>query len=321
MSPWVLKFEKIRQKINRSLNETNPLQGRNPWVDQFIFKTFDEANEWGKSVSTAPFKRWVYNKSLAYLLKEMPSYDSAQPLLGSVEEEALFLSYKKKRFLSAAKPGDVLLVRGNQRISRIIQTLTTSPYSHSAYYLGEGKLLEVEPEGVIISSVDKYIHLDLRLCRPVLIKKDAAEKVHKFMLSQLKKQPRYDVTNIEKLLFKYIYTKVRPDTKVYIGGNTQFEQYYICSGLIAHAFHRVGYPITPSLRFHRKRKRKSLRLDSLEDYIQFAKHWKKNFSQVVPSDFDNSPFFATVKFMYLDGSCTQSSVNWTLEPDPDVAQL
>jgi len=318
MTPWVITFEKFRQQANRSLTRANPLQGQNPWVDQVIFRSFDRANEWGKSITTEPFKRWVYEKSLKYLLSEMPAYDSAQPLLGSKEEEELFLQYKKKRFLDAAKIGDVVLVRGNQRISRIIQTLTTSPYSHSAYYLGEGQLLEVEPEGVVISDITKYLHLDLRLCRPAMIEPNAQKKVHRFLLSQLKKQPKYDVTNIEKLLFKYAYTKFRPDTKVYIGGSTEFEQYYICSGLIAHAFHLAGYPITPSLRFHKRRKKMKLKLDSFADYIQFAKHRKKNFSQVVPSDFDNSPFFATVKFMYLHGSKAEVTVGWTLDKEQEV---
>jgi len=318
MIPWLVKLEKYRQLANRPFVESSPLQGHNPWLDKAIFKSFDKLNDWGKLLSTDNFKHWAYQKSLDYLLSEMPSYDSAQPLLGSKKDEELFIHYKTTRFLEAAELGDVVLVRGNQRISRIIQTLTTSPYSHAAYYLGKGEILEVEPEGVVISQIQKYMHLDVRLCRPVMIKEKSKQKVHQFLLKQLDKQPKYDVTNIEKLLFKYIYTKVRPDIKVYIGGNTEFEQYYICSGLIAHAFHLAGYPITPSLRFNKKKKQKNLKLDTLDDYVHLAKHMKKNFSQVVPSDFDNSPFFATVKFMYLDSSNTAIPFDLQFDAEQEV---
>ena len=38
---------------------------------------------------------------------------------------------------SVMLPGDVLLVEGDQRLSQVISYLTTSPWSHSALYLGD----------------------------------------------------------------------------------------------------------------------------------------------------------------------------------------
>ena len=35
------------------------------------------------------------------------------------------------------RPADVLLVEGNQRVSRVISYLTISPWSHAALYLGD----------------------------------------------------------------------------------------------------------------------------------------------------------------------------------------
>ncbi len=307
-------LEGIRSRVKKEVQKSDLLMGRNHIIDKLIFEGFEKINGIGKALSTDAFKKAAYKKLMDRLLETMPSYDSAQPLLGSKGDEAVFIDYKTKRFLNAAQACDVILVRGNQRISRIIQTLTTSPYSHAAFYLGDGKLLEVEPEGVIISPLSKYIHLDLRICRPSLLEAESKLKVFQFMETMLKEQPKYDVTNIEKLMFKYIYSKFRPDAKVYIGGNTEFETYYICSGMIAHAFQKAGYPIVPSLRFSQNvERRKNTRLKSVSDYFTLARHRPKNFSQVVPADFDNSPFFATVKFMYLDTDIKAQKGNFETE--------
>ena len=293
--------DKIQKKIVDTAAASGLLVGHNKLLDGLIFGGFEHLTELGKSLSPEVVKALAYQKLMERLLETMPSYDSAQPLLGSEEDQEIFFTYKTRRFLEAALPGDVILVRGNQRISRIIQTLTTSPYSHSAYYLGQGELIEAEPEGVVISPISKYINLDLRICRPSLLDKEGLAKVNAFMERMLVEQPKYDVVNIEKLLFKYAYSKFRPDTKVYIGGSTDFERLYICSGMIARAFQEAGYPIAPSLRFrHQKERRKKARLETGEDYFKLALHRTKNYSQIVPCDFDNSPFFATVKFMYLD---------------------
>ena len=190
--------------------------------------------------------------------------------------------------------------KGNQRISHVIQTLTKSPYSHAAFYIGKGKIIETEPAGVIVSDIKKYIGLDIRICRPVMLSAKGKKTVMNHMKKMLDLQPKYDVANIEKLLFKYWYAKFRPDIKVYIGGNTVFEQYYICSGMIAHGFHKAGYPVTPSLRLRNKKKIKSLK--TVAEFVKMAKLFKKNYSQIVPGDFDNSPFFASVKFLFLDSN-------------------
>jgi hypothetical protein len=291
-------MSKARENIiNRILNH-KLLEGRNPGIDRALFRFFNGVNEVGKSLINKKTGDLIYKYLLNYLLQIAPGYEAAQPLLGSKEEEALLLAYKKKRFLEVAKPCDVVLIRGNLRISHIIQTLTKSPYSHAAFYYGAGKIIEAEPEGVLLSEIDKYLELDIRLCRPVMLSAKGKKIVMRHMQDMLKQQPRYDVTNMEKMLFKYWYTKFRPDIKVYIGGNTDFETFYICSGMIAHGFHKAGYPVVPSLRIEKKAKIKSLR--TLAEYEKMVKLCRKNYSQIVPGDFDNSPFFASVKFLYLD---------------------
>lgn len=302
--------------INRILNHSL-LEGRNPGIDRALFRFFNGVSEVGKSLITKKTGAFIYKQLADYLLQIAPGYEAAQPLLGSKEEEALLLNYKKKRFLEVAEPCDVVLIRGNLRISHIIQTLTKSPYSHSAFYCGDGNIIEAEPNGVLLSPIDKYLELDMRLCRPVMLSNKGKKIVMQHMQDMLKIQPRYDVTNMEKLLFKYWYTKFRPDIKVYIGGTTDFERFYICSGMIAHGFHKAGYPVVPSLRFKKKAKIKSLR--TLAEYEKMVQLCRKNYSQIVPGDFDNSPFFASVKFLYLD-SKYNAKRRFTLEKEVEAEE-
>ncbi|PCI29024.1 MAG: hypothetical protein COB67_04990 [SAR324 cluster bacterium] len=315
-APGIQSFfdpDNLRKLLNRKL-----LDGSNPLFDKAVFRLFDSINELGKELSPAIIKDIIYAKMIDYLMEIIPGYESAQPLLGSIEEEAALIAYKRKRFLEVAKPCDVLLVRGNQRVSRMIQTLTQSPYSHAAFYRGKGELIEADPEGVLLCPIDKYIHLDLRICRPVMLGPRGKRVVMRHMEHMLKTQPQYNLENIEKLFFKYWYSKFRPDTKLYIGGDTKFENYYICSGMIAHGFQKAHYPITPSLRFRKPKGRTKVRkIRSVQDYVELISHLKKHYSHIVPGDFDHSPFFASIKFLYLDTKYNVPKRKFLMEHEDD----
>ena len=291
-------FKRVKRFYRQQL-----FQGESSRFDRTIFHFFGTLNAIGKKISPNTVKKWGYNRLIHYLHVPLP-YDSAHSLLGSKKDEKTYLAYRKKRFLEVAEPCDVILIKGNMRLSRIIQTLTHSPYSHSVFYQGNGEIIEADPKGILVSRIDKYIHLDIRICRPVMITGKGKQIVINHMEEMIKKQPKYDVTNIEKLLFKYMYSKFRPDLQVYIGGSTQFEKYYVCSGLIAHGFHKAGYPIIPILRFRKKRRPAGFEMESVEDYFQWVVHTKKNFSQIVPADFDDSSFFVGIKFLCLDNRPT-----------------
>ncbi len=288
-----------KQETIKETGENKILEGKNPKVDKVVVGLLGKMGKMTKSLATKKTREFVGKYLIEYLLQVAPGYECAQPLLGSKEEEKLLFEYKKNRFMEAAKPCDVILVKGNLRISHIIQTLTKSPYSHAALYKGDGEIIEVEPEGVLTNSIDKYIDLDIRISRPVMLPAKGRKSVLAYMDKMIKLQPKYDMENMGNLLFKYWYSKFRPDTKVYIGGSTDFEKYYICSAMIAHAFHKAGYPVTPSLRFKRK-SRKITSLKTVSEFEKMVNLMKKNYSQIVPADFDNSPFFAPVKFLYLD---------------------
>jgi hypothetical protein len=47
---------------------------------------------------------------------------------------------------SALKPGDIVLVEGNTRLSAIIKFLTQSTWSHAALYVGE-RPADIAPSG------------------------------------------------------------------------------------------------------------------------------------------------------------------------------
>src|SRR5438128_376626 len=80
---------------------------------------------------------------------------------------------------ASLRPGDVLLVEGNNRISGVIKYLTQSTWSHAALYVGSvaervdenGEphvLVEVDMSvGVISAPLSKYLDFHTRVCRPV----------------------------------------------------------------------------------------------------------------------------------------------------------
>jgi hypothetical protein len=77
----------------------------------------------------------------------------------------------------ALRPGDILLIEGNTRLSAIIKFLTQSTWSHAALYVGERPgdalpngepkvLLEAEVDtGVTTVPLSKYAHFNTRICR------------------------------------------------------------------------------------------------------------------------------------------------------------
>src|SRR3954454_8462466 len=78
------------------------------------------------------------------------------------------------------RPGDVLLVEGNNHVSGVIKYLTQSTWSHAALFVGPIAGTQVdaggEPhvlieanlgEGVVSAPLSKYQHFHTRICRPI----------------------------------------------------------------------------------------------------------------------------------------------------------
>src|SRR5262245_35030352 len=80
---------------------------------------------------------------------------------------------------ASLRPGDVLLVEGNNHVSGVIKYLTQSPWSHAALYVGPlrgASTADGEPhvmveanieDGVVSVPLSKYSHFHTRVCRPV----------------------------------------------------------------------------------------------------------------------------------------------------------
>jgi Permuted papain-like amidase enzyme, YaeF/YiiX, C92 family len=192
------------------------------------------------------------------------------------------------------RPGDVLLVEGNNRISGVIKYLTQSTWSHAALYVGpimgtrtaqgeEHVLIEANIEdGVVSVPLSKYIQFHTRVCRPVGLTHNDCAKVCDYAIERI--GFAYDLKNITDLL-RYLFPLPVPQRwrrrMIALGSGDPTR--LICSGLIAQAFEAVRYPILPKVtRTESRQKRREI----LEI---------RHSSLYAPRDFDISPYFAVVK--------------------------
>ncbi|EEW26492.1 YiiX/YebB-like N1pC/P60 family cysteine hydrolase [Rhodobacter ferrooxidans] len=185
------------------------------------------------------------------------------------------------------KPGDVLLVEGDKRISAAIKYLTHSTWSHAAFFTGgpaDQELIEADLQaGVRAVPVSAYQHLNTRICRPVGLSPEDMAKVIGFMRGSIGKH--YDLKNVIDLARYLLPTPPVPQRfrrrMLALGSGDPTRA--ICSSLIAEAFQSVRYPILP---------RPAANGDShAAEEIEHIRH----YSLYTPRDFDLSPFFRVVK--------------------------
>src|SRR6267142_4937977 len=122
-----------------------------------------------------PVLRWMGGRLATYL---------AQPIRGAQTATASL-----EQLAAALKPGDVLLIEGNTRISVAIKYLTQSTWSHAAFCIGDALgppkpgedariLIEADlREGVRAVPVGAYAGLHTRICRPVGLSQEDLRKV------------------------------------------------------------------------------------------------------------------------------------------------
>lgn len=194
---------------------------------------------------------------------------------------------------AALRPGDVLLVEGNNHISGVIKYLTQSTWSHAALYVGpvgertaDGEphvLIEANIEdGVVSLPLSKYAPYHTRVCRPVGLNDDDCDKVCRYAIERIGLD--YDLKNITDLM-RYLMPLPVPQRwrrrMMALGSGDPTR--LICSALIAQAFEAVRYPILPKVTRIESR---TARRDILEI---------RHSSLYAPRDFDISPYFAVVK--------------------------
>lgn len=202
------------------------------------------------------------------------------------------------------KPGDVILVEGNTRISSIVKYLTQSTWSHSAIYVGDA--LPPDPqtgeprvlvealanEGVVASPLSKYARFNTRICRAVGLNRAERTKVVDFCIAYLGRQ--YDLKyTIDLIRFLVPYPPVpvwmrRRMLAIGHGDPTRA----ICSTMIAEAFHSISYPILPDAALHSPSSDEAY---AVSPYVEHEAVSIRRDGLYTPRDFDVSPFFEVVK--------------------------
>ena len=205
------------------------------------------------------------------------------------------------------RPCDVLLVEGRSRVSEVIKTITQSVWTHSALYIGrlvdiedanvrehvswlydgdpEDQLI-IEPllgEGIVVKPLNKYAKEHMRICRPVGLSPQDAQKAIKDATKHL--GLGYDVRqllDLGRFLLPYSIVPRRWRSSLFehhAGDSTRT----VCSTMIANAFSSVHFPILPVVH----KTDNGLRL------------FKRNTRLYTPRDFDYSPYFEIIKYPLL----------------------
>ena len=203
------------------------------------------------------------------------------------------------KLLRCLRPGDVLLVEGNTRVSAAIKYLTQSTWSHAAMFVGAQALAGTAPpghcfieadivEGVRSVGLDAFARLPTRICRPVGLDPKEITALVDFMVERLGYQ--YDLRNIVDLARYLFPTPPVPQRlrrrMLSLGSGDPTRA--ICSTLIAQAFQSLRYPILPEVNTY-------ARLDDDCHGCEAEIYNVRHHSLIVPRDFDLSPYFAIVK--------------------------
>lgn len=228
--------------------------------------------------------------------------------------------------LRTLRPGDILLVEGNQKISAAIKYLTQSTWSHAALYVGEAlkpadgedtdfpRLVEVNlGEGCVAVPLSKYTRFNTRICRPVGLTPEDRKTVVSYMVERL--GVRYDMKNILDMLRYFFPTPpvpVRWRRRMIAFGSGDPTR-AICSSMIAQAFQSVKYPILPEITRAPGRQR----ADS--DYSRREILHIRHHSLFAPRDFDLSPYFRVVK-PTLEYGFDYKRLEWSQKAGEEPAQ-
>ncbi len=247
------------------------------------------------------FLNWLAKHLAAYLSRQV-----AQHSVPTSSYEAL------GRVL---KPGDVLLVEGNTRISVAIKYLTQSTWSHAILYLGPDAglgtsengephtLIEADLEfGIRPLPLSFYRNSHTRICRPVGLDEDNIRQLTDYAMSRLGHQ--YDMKNVFDLARYLIQTPPVPARHRHkllsLGSGDPTRA--ICSTFIAEGFQRLRYPILPTI--------STLPSDDPNCADCIREHYRiRQTSLFTPRDFDASPYFRIIK-PTLEGSFDYKTIDW-----------
>lgn len=215
------------------------------------------------------------------------------------------LPYDFNRLKYEIRPGDVLLVEGRSRVSSVIRSVSQSPWTHAALYIG--RLNDIENDelhtllaeksdakpstrliiedvlntGTVLTPLTEYQHHHLRICRPIGIAPNDLQTVLEFAIRSVG-QP-YNVRQLFDLFRFFLPWSILPKR----WGSSLFRtpdgapESGVCSTLIAKAFSSVQFPILPFM------------LVTEENNVEMI---QRNPYLFAPKDFDYSPYFDIIKY-------------------------
>lgn len=215
------------------------------------------------------------------------------------------MPYDFNRLRHEIRPGDVLLIEGRSRMSSVIRTLTQSPWTHAALYVG--RLIDFEDDtpqktirqhidtkdntrliieglidkGTVIMPLSSYSHHHIRICRPIGITPADLNQVIAYAISALG-QP-YNVRHLfdlARFLLPWTILPRRWGSSLFRTSSGKPES-GICSSLIAEAFSSVQFPILPFVS---------------PDQEEGFEIYQRNPYLFTPKDFDYSPYFEIIKY-------------------------
>ena len=212
-----------------------------------------------------------------------------------------------ERLTFEIRPCDVVLVEGRSRVSEVIKTITQSPWTHSALYIGRmadiddpnvrehiswvydgdpDDQLIIEPllgEGTVVAPLSKYAKDHLRICRPQGLLPQDVPKVIAYATKHIGYE--YNVRqllDLARFLLPYGIVPRRWRSTLFehhAGESTKT----VCSTMVAAAFAAVQFPILPVI--HKEG--------------NVMRMYKRNTRLYTPRDFDYSPYFQIIKYPLL----------------------
>jgi hypothetical protein len=216
------------------------------------------------------------------------------------------------------RPGDVILIEGNRRISVAIKYLTQSTWSHAALYVGvlagggstDPCIVEADiTAGVRAVPLSTLEGLHVRICRPVGLSPADCARVIAYAVARI--GHRYDLKNVWDLA-RYLLpmppVPVRFRRRLLSLGSGDPTR-AICSTLIAQAFQSVRYPILPEV------ERVPAPTAACEACYREIHHIRHH-SLFAPRDFDISPYFDVVK-PRLAENFSYAAMEWAPWPEPE----
>lgn len=211
------------------------------------------------------------------------------------------------RLAHEIRPGDVLLVESRSRVGDVIKTVTRSPWTHAALYIG--RLYNIEapalrehllksyqagPEeqllveallgqGVVVSPLKTYSRDHLRICRPQGLDQHAACIVINHAVRHI--SVGYNIRqllDLARFLFPFALLPRRWQSSLF-NYRPGIPTRTVCSTMIAEAFMSANYPILPILK---------------QDGSGRIQLYQRNPRLFCPCDFDYSPYFDIIKYPF-----------------------